>query len=166
MPLTQCLVCNQSFYVKPSHQKMGWGKYCSISCRHKSQLQGKTVNCLICDKPIYRPPSKVKHSKSGNFFCSKTCQTIWRNSYYVAEDHPNWHGGINVYRKILLNSGKKYQCCTCRLTNARVLVAHHIDHNRYNNSPDNLAWLCLNCHFLVHHDPSFEDNFKKVITTK
>jgi len=45
------------------------------------------------------------------------------------------------------------------LTGAKkVIIVHHIDKNRKNNKLSNLAWLCRNCHFLVHHHE--EENLK------
>jgi predicted HNH restriction endonuclease len=34
-----------------------------------------------------------------------------------------------------------------------VLAVHHVDQNRTNNKVTNLAWLCHNCHHLVHRYP-------------
>lgn len=40
-------------------------------------------------------------------------------------------------------------CCVCRSTNKPIII-HHIDENRSNNSPENLAVLCLNHHGDAH----------------
>lgn len=152
MPQVRCKICKKEFYIKPSHQERGWGKYCSISCRSKSQFKGKSVVCFNCGKKIYRAPSQLKKSKSGKYFCTKSCQTFWRNRYYVGEKHTNWKGGERAYRSILKRSGRKPLCVLCKIANERILTAHHIDHNRLNNKLKNLVWLCLNCHYLVHHD--------------
>ena len=50
----------------------------------------------------------------------------------------------------------------CKTVDTRVLAVHHIDGNKKNNVVDNLAWLCNNCHHLVHHYP---DEFKKFMAT-
>lgn len=163
MPRVNCKICGQSFYAKPSHVRIGWGKYCSQTCRTEAQLLGKKVECFICKKKIYRSRAQIKHSKSGNFFCSKACQTQWRNSYFSEELHPNWISGINAYRRILLRSGVDRTCAICGITDLRILVTHHIDHNRKNNDLLNLTWLCLNCHYLVHHDKNLEDKLKNTL---
>lgn len=156
MPQVNCRICKKEFYIKPSHLKYGWGKYCSRSCVFKSQLKGKWVECHICGKKIYRAPKSLIHSQSGNFFCNKSCQTIWRNQVYVEENSANWKNGEKAYRNILKRSNKKQICVLCRIADERVLVVHHIDHNRTNNKLGNLIWLCLNCHHLVHHDMNLE----------
>lgn len=100
MPLVKCLLRGAKFYVKPSHQLLGWDKYCSIKCRSKSQFKGKFLKCYICKKDIYRSPKSLLRSKSKNFFCTKSCQTIWRNGKYVDKNSKNWKNGESSYRNI------------------------------------------------------------------
>ncbi len=160
-----CLVCKTKFYVKPSHQKKGWGKYCSIICRTKSQLNGKKVNCFICQKQIYRSQKDLKKSDSGNYFCSKSCQTIWRNSIlYSGENHSNWKYGESAYRRILLATGQKQICTLCKTEDKRVLAVHHRDKNRKNNTVENLIWLCHNCHYLIHHHFDELNKLNRILT--
>ena len=157
MPSVICRVCSREFHIKPSHLKLGWGKYCSRNCQVKAQFNGKLVKCAICGKNIYRSKVNLERSLSGNYFCNKSCQTLWRNQVYIEENSANWKTGINAYRDILKRSNKKAICVLCEINDTRVLVVHHIDHNRKNNKLDNLIWLCCNCHFLVHHYKDVED---------
>lgn len=152
MPIVNCKLCKKSFYTKPNWLKKGFGKYCSSKCAHKSQLNGKNVNCFICQKEVYRPLRRLTHSKSKKYFCGKSCQTIWRNSVvYVGSNHPNWKHGENTYKNLLLKSKTKTVCKLCGLKDIRTLAVHHIDKNRKNNHISNLVWLCHNCHHLTHH---------------
>lgn len=146
--------------MKPSQLKYGWGKYCSVTCRNKSQLKGNMFKCFICGREIYRSPTEQRHSEGGKFFCSKLCQTRWRNSYFSGEKHSNWKGGVATYRDILHNSNRIKVCIMCKIDNLLVLTAHHIDHDRKNNKLSNLTWLCLNCHYLVHHDQKLDKMVK------
>lgn len=161
MPFVDCQVCSTSFYVKPSHQKLGYGKYCSVVCKNRAQCKGKTILCTICKKEAYKSLAQLKHSKSGNFFCSKSCQTRWRNSYFIEEKHPNWQNGIRSYRKILSRINPAEKCSICEIKDKRVLIVHHIDHNRQNNNQSNLLWVCLNCHHLIHN---FDEDISKFIS--
>ncbi len=156
-----CKKCGKEFLVKPSQLKYGWGKYCSRQCTHKSQIKGEFFKCFICNKELYKSPAKQRHSKSHKFFCSKSCQIIWRNSFFSGDKHANWNGGSTTYRNILKNSNKKQMCILCKNDNINVLSAHHIDHNRKNNKISNLTWLCLNCHYLVHHNQDLDNKIKK-----
>lgn len=152
MPLTNCTICQQTFYVKPSRLERGWGKYCSKTCNYAGQRSGSAVVCSICGKQTYRNIAEQKRSKSGKYFCGKSCQTIWRNSeLFTRENHANWKGGESSYRQFMTRTRGAKLCAKCRIDDPRILAVHHRDKNRKNNRPTNLVWLCHNCHFLVHH---------------
>lgn len=161
MPKLNCKICKSLFYVKPSHVRMGWGKYCSTKCRSKSQLNGRSFKCHVCGKEVYRSIARIDQSKSGKFFCNKSCQTLWRNSFFVEDKHPNWTDGISIYKKLLKND-KVPKCFLCKLEDERVLIVHHKDHNRHNNGLFNLTWLCCNCHRLVHVDSDLDRKVRDV----
>lgn len=161
MPSVICKVCSQEFHIKPSHLKLGWGKYCSRNCQAQAQFNGKLVKCFICSKDIYRSKVNLKRSSSGKYFCNKSCQTLWRNQIYIEENSANWKTGINAYRDILKRSNKKVICSFCKTKDERVLIVHHINHNREDNKLKNLIWLCCNCHFLVHHYKEVEEKLLK-----
>lgn len=159
MPIVKCQHCSNTLYVKPNHQKLGYGKFCSRRCTSESKKRGKYISCEICSKRAWKTPKDEKKSKSGLFFCSKSCQTRWRNSYFSGERHPLWIDGKGVYRDILKRTKQKQICRLCMTHDTRLLIVHHIDKNRKNNRPENLAWLCHNCHFLVHHDKKEYNKF-------
>lgn len=155
MPYAKCKTCNKDFYCKPNRIKKGWGKYCSNTCKHKGFYTGIQTVCITCNKSIYKTKTEVSRSKSGKYFCSKSCQTIWRNStLYIGDRHSNWVNGNASYRKILLREKIPHHCVRCRLNDERILAVHHKDKDHKNNEPSNLMWLCHNCHYLIHHDKS------------
>ena len=164
MPIVSCKICDKQFYTKPYWIKAGWGKYCSKNCQYESQKKGHAIKCFVCGKEAYKSPKELRGSKSGNFFCSKSCQTIWRNTIYVGKLHPNWTSGISVYRHLLTDSGISQTCALCKTIEARVLAVHHVDGNRKNNQLTNLAWLCHNCHYLVHHFSREKQKFMKIVS--
>jgi hypothetical protein len=163
MPQVCCAICRKPFYVKPSHWRLGWGKYCSTLCRSKSQLKGRVVICATCGTDIYRAPRALVRSKSGKFFCSKSCQTLWRNQEFVGDKSNNWKHGLKAYRSILKRSGREVNCLLCNNQDERILTAHHLDHQRSNNNVNNLVWLCLNCHHLVHIDHELDRRLKLIV---
>jgi hypothetical protein len=153
MPKVNCKICNKSFYTKPFSLKMGWGLFCSKECHYLFMKKGHEIKCEICNKTVYKSIAQLKKSKSGKFFCSKSCQTVWRNQQYVGSNHKLWKGGLGVnYRKLLTKENKKIFCRLCKERDKRILAVHHIDKNRTNNKINNLVWLCHNCHYLVHCD--------------
>jgi len=151
MPYVECQICSSKFYVKPYHQQKGWGKYCSKTCQNVSQVRGQEFPCEICLKTVWRTQRDFKHSLSKKFFCSKSCQTKWRNIHFSGPLSLGWKTGIYAYRKILLRQDIAVLCVLCGTKDKRILAVHHVDKNRHNNDPGNLSWLCYNCHFLVHH---------------
>ncbi len=155
MPYAACQVCSKLFYAKPSHQKKGWGKFCSKECQNTGQKTGAYVLCTICSQEIWKMQKELKHSKSKNYFCSKSCQTKWRNTVYVGEKHHSWINGMNSYRRIMKRHKIEPVCATCKIADTRVLIVHHLDHNRTNNTLSNLKWLCRNCHYLIHEGKTF-----------
>ena len=161
MPIVKCKLCSKEFYGKPYFLKNGWAKYCSSSCQYEARRNGKILPCEICGKRTYKQLRKLKKSKSGKFFCSKSCQTIWRNQEFIGVKHHNWKTGVASYRTVLSRYKIPKFCNLCKTKDERVLATHHIDRNRENNHVSNLAWLCNNCHFLVHHYKEESLKFKK-----
>lgn len=152
MPMVICTICGDGFYAKPRHLGIGWGKYCSKKCQYLEQKTGTYFACHTCKKQIYKGVVEQSRSKSGKFFCSKSCQTIWRNTTeFAGAKHANWQGGKASYRQIMIRSSNKHICAKCKNQDTRILAVHHKDKNRNNNNVSNLVWLCHNCHYLVHH---------------
>ena len=151
MPNQECKICGKEFYTKPFHTKKGWGKYCSIKCRSRSQFNGKWVECAHCKGKIYRTPRDYRKSKSKRFFCSVSCHCSWENkNVRCGVNAPNWIAGENAYRALLRRARIKEICKRCGNIDKRVLTVHHKDGNRKNNKIENLEWLCRNCHCIIH----------------
>lgn len=152
MPYVKCKVCDEKMYAKPRHLKIGWGKYCSRKCQYIAQLKGRMIKCEVCEKDIWKTPANFAHSVSGKFFCNKSCQSKWRNNIFSGPRHSRWKGGEWAYRAILSRQENILKVCNlCETIDTRVLAVHHINKNHKDNNIQNLAWLCHNCHFLVHH---------------
>ena len=164
MPKVSCNICAKIFYAKPCHIKRGDGKFCSMTCATKGRRRGKFINCTICNKQVWKQPKALLHSKSGKFFCGKSCQTVWRNTIrFIGPEHPNWKGGEYTYRYILRRSNVLKICKNCGLNDTRLLSIHHIDKNHKNNNLKNLVYLCYNCHFLIHHDKTEFNKFMEAL---
>lgn len=159
----KCKICGDEFRTKPFFLKNGGGKYCSPECHHAGLRKGEMKKCFECGKETYKKPQQLERSKSGKFFCSKSCQTRWRNREFVGPKHANYTEGKHSYRSILSRHGVPKICMLCRTKDSRVLAVHHIDKNRKNNRLNNLAWLCNNCHFLVHHYDVERERFMEAL---
>ncbi len=164
MPIVKhCEVCKKVFKTKAFYIRKGQGRFCSSECQYKAARKGKEVSCAMCSTVIYRKPRLLKKSASGKYFCSKSCQTIWRNGEFIGSKHANWKDGLYAYRSVLTRHKIPQICNMCSTRDSRVLAVHHIDQNRKNNKVDNLAWLCHNCHHLVHHHAEEKDRFMATI---
>ena len=145
-----CRFCKKKFQAKPSWIAYGNAKFCSRECQHRAYRKGKTVNCFICGKAVYKALRSLK--RTSKYFCSKSCQTRWRNTFFSGPKHANWKGGNSIaYRGLLIKQNIPKICHLCKTSDFRVLAVHHRDENRKNNDVKNLMWLCHNCHFLIHH---------------
>ena len=151
MPDRKCKICNKGFYTKPYHVKKGWGKYCSVKCRTKAQFKGRWVECSSCGKKVWRTPKDFKRSVRNKFFCSVGCHCIWENkNVRFGTNAPNWISGETSYRDLMRRHNVPFKCARCGISDKRVLVVHHKDANRRNNSIDNLERICCNCHAILH----------------
>ena len=163
MPTVKCLICQKEFYGKPYFLKIGQAKYCSQGCMRIGSRTGKIVNCHACGKKVYKTKKALRVSKSKTYFCTKSCQTKWRNSIFVGLKHANWIDGRNSYKSVMLRNKVSKICKLCKNKDSRVLAVHHLDHNRKNSNLSNLIWLCHNCHFLVHHDKETIKNMEALV---
>jgi hypothetical protein len=148
--MVKCKICKKPFVAKQWYIDRGWAQFCTIPCKNKGQEKGKFVLCSICGKESWKMPKQLVHSKSGKFFCSKSCQTVWRNKRYSGSNHAFWKNGITMYRKTLRSNNEPERCTICKESDTRVLQAHHKNKDRSDNRVENLVWLCINCHRLVH----------------
>lgn len=158
--MMHCKKCDKEFYAKPYFVRKGQGIFCSSTCQYADRKKGKIVPCFVCGKESYKQLHDILGTKSGKFFCGKSCQTKWRNQEFAGLKHANWKEGLFAYRSVLTRSKVPKVCGLCETDDARVMAVHHIDRDRRNNNVSNLAWLCHNCHFLVHHDQKEAKKFE------
>ena len=163
MPMVKCLICLKEFYGKPYFLKIGQAKYCSQECMRIGSKTGKVVNCYACGKEVYKTKKALRVSKSKTYFCTKSCQTKWRNSFFIGPKHANWKDGRYSYKSVMLRNKVPKICKLCKNRDSRVLAVHHLDHNKRNSDLSNLIWLCHNCHFLVHHDKETIKNMEALV---
>ena len=147
-----CLNCNKEFLVLEKEIRRGNGKFCSRKCsgenRSKTYVRPRpNCVCAQCSTKFYRNNSKQKNSKSGLFFCERSCKDKAQRLDGIADIQPSHYGnGHSHYRKIAFRS--KDKCCEgCGYNNYPILVVHHNDRDRTNNNITNLKILCpsINC---------------------
>jgi 5-methylcytosine-specific restriction endonuclease McrA len=163
METVACDFCGKKFTRKKSQLRLVAKHYCSVQCRYEARKSGRIIVCMTCGKKAYKQPAELADPKGGKSFCCRQCANIWLGSQRLGIRHSNWKGGQFVYRNIMKRSSIDRSCNLCSEKDFRVLVVHHIDENRKNNRLDNLAWLCRNCHFSVHHYEDDRERFNEII---
>lgn len=92
---------------------------------------------------------------SGRHKDQKTCSTGCYNSLYrKGKDSPNYVHGLSTYRNLAI----KHYGHVCQLCGySEIVVVHHKDRDRSNNSLNNLMVLCPNCHAKEHWLPTTQN---------
>lgn len=146
----KCLECNKDFIAR--YKERNTRKYCCNKCSNKAKSNKIKVTCSFCGNDVHKPPSKLKNSKSGLYFCNRECKENAQKIGGIEEIQPNHYGTANpalTYRKQF--NEKELVCKRCGYDEFSSSVdIHHIDHNRENNNKNNLIPLCSNCHKSLH----------------
>lgn len=133
----RCRICSTPFTVIAFRAKTA--KYCSRRCYYKALVGRGTVltSCRHCQKPVRSSPSHPR------IYCSRACNN--------KAAHLLWDPHFTTVRKQLATRGALTKCESCGFdAMPEILGVHHKDHNRENNTRENLAVLCPNCHSMVH----------------
>lgn len=132
MALVDCVcgICGAHYQMQPAHLRRGRGQFCSKACGGIAKRTGSTLHCAMCDTPFYRNLAEQDVGEKINQFCSRPCYDEWRVVNMSSDTYPK--------------SGQTHQH---RIVAAEVLgrqllpseVVHHIDLNKHNFDPANLA---------------------------
>lgn len=92
--------------------------------------RGSTLQCVMCDAEFYRAISEQDVGEKVNQFCSRRCYTDWRAEHRSPETYLK-DGRVHAHRVVAaavlgrsLEPGE---------------IVHHVDLNKQNNHPSNLA---------------------------
>lgn len=149
---SNCKLCGTEFFRRINAYKGRDKKeYCTRECASTDNRNRVTVFCANCNKQIERTPDKMKRARHGLYFCTRECkdfaQSLRGNCLEIRP--PHYGNGYRCYRNIAKD--KIIQGCVgCAKKTQFLLVVHHIDGNRDNNSLDNLECVCHNCHAVRH----------------
>jgi hypothetical protein len=128
-----CVECREDFYRLPCQLTRGRGKYCSRGCAGKALERRSEIQCEQCGSHFERHLSEQDIGDKVNQFCSRDCYTEWRRTNMGRDTYPKGEGGVHKHRLVaeaVLGRPLKPQ-----------EVVHHIDENKHNWHPSNLAVL-------------------------
>lgn len=149
VPFKYCQRCEKSFAAGGERAR---NKYCSRSCAASANNQtfpkrkpGKRVPCLVCKTLV---PSRV--NRSG--LCSPSCKDAYRVDQWLEGNKT--YDYVATFMRRWLTSKEGEQCWTCGWNTFHpdgrsILQVEHINGNSTDNSSENLALLCPNCHALT-----------------
>lgn len=158
-----CVICGALFDMRKNERipEFRRRRTCSPACRMQrvgAMGEGRRVHlppkrCVICAEVYERANNEPTASFRKRRTCSLKCGRLLaahnrRNGAPRTSPYPlEWTGKLRA--SIRARDG--YRCVACgQLQGQRKFEVHHIDENKQNCSPANLATLCATCHRRVH----------------
>lgn len=126
--LLSCVVCGTRFEKLPCQLTRGRGRFCSRKCTFEGMKTRTVVQCALCDSPFLKHISEQERTDSD--FCSRDCYMQWRTINRDRDTYPK-NGATHRHRLVAANHlGRDL---------IPGEVVHHIDEDKQNFSPENLA---------------------------
>lgn len=144
-----CPVCGKAFITRVDQPFETCGKECRWKLR--SQKGSKTVICAWCKKECVKLKSKLKGSKSGLYFCCRSCKDQAQRLGGIKEIMPPHYGTAEETGYRSKFSTNELYCRRCGYKEFTCGVdVHHIDKDHSNVEKENLIPLCSPCHRGLH----------------
>lgn len=152
-----CEICGKHFFVEG--QKRKTARFCSTKCYGISQrgennqkYNSEKFKCDFCGKYVLAP--KWQRESGQKIYCSRACADKAQSERITRDGNPNWWDGIGKlpwgyeFTDKLKSKIKKRDLYKCRLCgeNEKILIVHHINYDKLDNSGNNLITLCEKCH--------------------
>ncbi|RIV23630.1 hypothetical protein DYU11_11655 [Fibrisoma montanum] len=141
-----CPVCGKVFEKFPSLLVGKVQVYCSRTCKYEGTKTKTEVECAQCGKSVSKFVCEVRDNSTH--YCSATCYNSSRRKHIKSTTY------------VKLNGRHEHRVVAEKLLGRALLsreVVHHIDENKHNNAPENLAILPnQRLHAIVHSTPDFD----------
>ncbi len=124
-----CVSCGKPVSRLPCQLK-GPRMFCSKACVGLAKRNGSDLTCDLCGTVFYRRFGEQDREVRIKSFCSEECRLRFRALNRKANVYPKI-GSVHIHRLVAE-----------RILGRKLLkdeVVHHIDENRHNHRPDNLA---------------------------
>lgn len=153
-----CLICGDVFVAPKTYKSI---TVCSTYCRNRrltlQKLKGVYVLCKVCDKLVWKAPTKKSH------YCSVACKNI---GYKIFSDevkrtkfYKKYYGSDWLPQRRRARKRDNYECQMCGIKEeqyGKQLSVHHIkpfalfDSSSKANKLENLLCICEPCHRIIH----------------
>lgn len=104
--------------------------------------------CPECIKEVNRLQCRKYYKKTK----------VYKGYNQKGENNNNWKGGIASYIRDYPVDDKVCEACG----SDKYVIRHHVDHNRYHNTEDNIVFLCRSCHAMHHFGKTDDDPVLKI----
>lgn len=141
-PNTNCIVCNNPIYRRPSEiTKSNGHVFCGLLCYGKFNRKEKP--CIVCGTLMMTSLNKKT--------CSRACANKNRAGIQYKINRPHDKVVDQRLLKLRLIKCRGAVCEICCYNKMEILQVHHQDRNHKNNDLKNLKLICPNCHFEEHY---------------
>lgn len=148
-----CPECGIEFQRLQCQIRKGGKKFCSATCRDNHRKHGSELHCAMCDSSFYRRFGEQDLGEKVNQFCSRDCYMTWRILQRKRTTYPKI-GAIHEHRIVAE-----------AILGRRLLpgeVVHHIDLNKHNVHPLNLAvFPSQSEHMRCHYGKMSDEELRK-----
>lgn len=142
-----CAYCGKEFLREKRWAIKNKNNFCCVKHSNLAKQTRENVNCAHCGKEFWMAPARKRKSKSGLFFCSKSCKAKEQRFEGKISQH------IKVAPRDFILKKYNYSCANCGYNEYKELLeVHHIDRNRNNNKVENFICLCVMCHTAIHRN--------------
>ena len=150
-------VCGAVFDAPEKEVRRGNARFCSLSCAATVNAKERyasrpKVPCAFCFVEFY--PRGNRKPKHGLFFCCRAHKDAAQRLGGISAIQPSHYGTGTEVRSYRTTAFRSYppRCNRCDFDRyQQILVVHHRDRDRSNNTVENLEILCPNCHAIEHY---------------
>ncbi len=119
-----CEICGADYFVP--HWRAGTAKYCSVQCQRKSLICGPNATCVVCGKPFYIKPNRLKRLKHPPC-CSLKCSSLYRKVWFRGKGNHQY--GLKGNKNSTFSGDVIFQKNN-KLTEARKYAPYRVDANK------------------------------------